>query len=90
MAILGYAILDADDPSHEAFLSVMFEAVSAFNTVGLSTGVTASLSDPSRVLTVILMYVGRVGPLAFASAIALAPSGLPRGFRYAREDVIIG
>jgi len=90
LAILAYAILDAGQGSHQTFLSVMFEAVSAFNTVGLSTGVTSALSDPSRVLTIILMYVGRVGPLAFASAIALAPSGLPRGFRYAREDVIIG
>ena len=67
----------------------MFEAVSAFNTVGLSMGVTAELSPGSRWLTIVLMYLGRVGPLAFAASIALPHE--PRGrFRYAYEDVVVG
>jgi trk system potassium uptake protein TrkH len=71
------------------FLAYMFEAVSAFNTVGLSMGVTAELSPAGRVLTVLLMFLGRVGPLTLAAAIALrARTG--RGFRFAHENVVVG
>jgi trk system potassium uptake protein len=71
------------------FLRYMFEAASAFNTVGLSMGVTPDLSDGGRGLTVLLMYLGRVGPLTFAAAIAL-PRRSRSAFRYAYEDVVIG
>jgi trk system potassium uptake protein TrkH len=71
------------------FLAYMFEAVSAFNTVGLSMGVTPDLSYLGRVLTVLLMYVGRVGPLTFAAAIALRAHSA-RSFRYAYENVVVG
>ncbi|MGH7463675.1 MAG: TrkH family potassium uptake protein, partial [Longimicrobiales bacterium] len=71
------------------FLPYMFEAMSAFSTVGLSMGVTADLSMAGRIVTVLLMYIGRVGVLTFAAAIALRPraAGLSR---YAHEDVVIG
>jgi trk system potassium uptake protein TrkH len=68
----------------------MFEAASAFNTVGLSTGVTAEMSPASRVVAIVLMYVGRVGPLAFAAAITLSRPTPAGEFRYAYEDVVIG
>ncbi|HSR41074.1 MAG TPA: potassium transporter TrkG, partial [Longimicrobiales bacterium] len=72
------------------FLLHMFEAVSAFNTVGLSMGATGELIPASKLLTIALMYVGRVGPLTFAAAIALGGPTLTGEFRYAYEDVIIG
>lgn len=50
---------------------VLFEAVSAFGTVGLSSGVTADLPTPAHVVIVVLMYIGRIGPLTLASALAL-------------------
>jgi trk system potassium uptake protein TrkH len=68
----------------------MFEAVSAFNTVGLSMGVTASLSDAGKVLAALLMFVGRVGPLTFAAALAVAAAEQDVRFRYAYEDVVVG
>lgn len=71
------------------FLHYMFEAVSAFNTVGLSMGVTYDLSATGRIVAIILMYIGRVGVLTFAAAIALRGHGAGR-FRYAHEDVVIG
>jgi trk system potassium uptake protein TrkH len=67
----------------------MFEAVSAFNTVGLSMGVTPELTSAGRAITTFLMFVGRVGPITFAAAIALRPHGA-RGFRYAYENVVVG
>jgi trk system potassium uptake protein TrkH len=92
-AILLYVVGEGSgttraDP-RASFLAYMFEATSAFNTVGLSMGVTADLSPGSRWLTIVLMYLGRVGPLAFAASIALPHE--PRGrFRYAYEDVVVG
>ncbi len=50
---------------------VLFEAISAFGTVGLSTGITGDLPDPARVLMSILMFLGRLGPLTLGSALAL-------------------
>lgn len=71
------------------FLTHMFEAVSAFNTVGLSMGATSDLSPAGRWVTVGLMFLGRVGPLTFASALAMRRRERP-GFRYANEDVVVG
>lgn len=82
------SIGDALDVSQN-FLARLFETASAFNTVGLSMGVTSQLSTPSRWLVVILMFVGRTGPLALAAALMVRLSS--RGqFRLAYEDVVVG
>jgi trk system potassium uptake protein TrkH len=72
------------------FLSLIFEAVSAFGTTGLSMGVTATLSGMGRVIIILLMFVGRVGPLALVAAMSLAGTRTPSSFRYGEEQVIIG
>jgi trk system potassium uptake protein TrkH len=94
VAILGYVALEMGAQVHSRhehdFLSYMFEAASAFNTVGLSMGVTSDLSPASRWLTIALMFMGRVGPLTFAAAIALARPTSAGEFRYAYEDVVVG
>lgn len=72
------------------FLSYMFEAASAFNTVGLSMGATDDLSTGGRWTAVVLMFVGRVGPLTFAAALTLRQSWVDNEFRYAYEDVVVG
>jgi trk system potassium uptake protein TrkH len=74
--------------SDTKFLTLAFEAVSALNTVGLSMGATPELSPMGRLMTVVLMYLGRVGPLTFA--LALARRKVEQGYRYAYEDVAIG
>jgi len=71
-----------------AFLETLFEAVSAFGTVGLSMGLTAKLSATGKALIILLMYVGRVGPLALVVALSQGePSDI---VRYPSEDVAIG
>lgn len=94
LAIFVYTLTEIGFRSHTAtlgsFLAYMFETTSAFNTVGLSMGVTDELSSAGRLLTTLLMYVGRVGPLSFAAAIALRDPLPGGGFRYAYEDVVIG
>ncbi|PWK14461.1 TrkH family potassium uptake protein [Tumebacillus permanentifrigoris] len=52
------------------FLRLLFETTSAFATVGLSTNLTPTLSDPGKALIIILMYIGRLGPLTIALALA--------------------
>ncbi len=49
------------------FIDALFEIISAFGTVGLSTGITGSLTDGSKILSVIIMYIGRLGPLTVAT-----------------------
>jgi trk system potassium uptake protein TrkH len=70
------------------FIALAFEATSAFGTVGLSTGITPSLSVTGKLLIIILMMVGRLGPLTIT--IALAARELRPRFRYAPESVMIG
>lgn len=93
-AILGFVTLEMGTVTHSAaargFLPYMFEAVSAFNTVGLSMGATGELSRPSLVLTILLMFIGRIGPLTFASAVVLRPTTGRGRYRFAYEDVVVG
>lgn len=72
------------------FLSHMFEACSAFNTVGLSMGVTPTLTPAGKVTTIILMFLGRVGLLTLAAALAKRQATPAGEFRYAYEDVVVG
>ncbi len=90
VAIFGYTVLQVNGSEPVAFLTVMFEAVSAFNTVGLSLGVTGDLEPLSRILTTVLMFVGRIGPLSFAALLAIKAGGPSSRYKFAREDVSIG
>jgi trk system potassium uptake protein TrkH len=71
-------------------LPILFETISAFGTVGLSMDLTPTLSTPGRLVVIVLMFLGRVGPLVFFAAISVKQTGLPSGMRAAREDVIVG
>ncbi|GAB6062916.1 TrkH family potassium uptake protein [Deferrisoma palaeochoriense] len=70
------------------FLEIFFEAVSAFGTVGLSTGITPTLSTAGRLLVTFTMFVGRVGPLTLA--IAVGRKREPGRFLYAEENLMVG
>lgn len=67
---------------------VLFETVSAFGTVGLSTGITADLPVAAQTTLAILMLLGRLGPITFASAIALRRREIL--YRLPKERPIIG
>jgi trk system potassium uptake protein len=54
-----------------SFDAVLYEAVSAFATVGLSTGITATLPPAGQLVLVALMFIGRLGPISLMSAVAL-------------------
>jgi trk system potassium uptake protein TrkH len=73
--------------SRGAFMEVVFEAFSAFGTVGLSTGLTPRLTPLGKVLIILLMFVGRVGPLTLG---ALFIERRRRPLRYPEENVLVG
>ena len=65
-----------------------FEAVSALSTVGLSTGMTTDEGSPTRIVLVILMFVGRLGPVVLAAGIILRSR--PNMFRFPTERPLVG
>jgi trk system potassium uptake protein len=70
------------------FMRVMFECVSAYGTVGLSMGITESLSTVSKTVLIFLMFVGRLGPLSFG--ILLANSKRKAVIELPQQDILIG
>lgn len=70
------------------FLGIFFEAVSAFGTVGLSTGMTPTLSTVGKIIISMSMLIGRVGPLAIGFSLIGRPK--PVSFKYAQTEVLVG
>ncbi len=70
------------------FERVVFEVVSAFATVGLSTGITADLPTAGHVMLTVLMFIGRLGPLTLGAALALRSR--PRRYELPEERPIVG
>jgi trk system potassium uptake protein TrkH len=88
MVILMVELGEIPHPmSRGKFLELLFEVVSAFGTVGLSTGVTAGLSQAGKLILSIVMFVGRLGPLVIAMAVSRRTA--PR-YYYAEEEIMSG
>lgn len=85
--IIATTLISFTDPTIE-FIATLFEAVSAFATVGLSTGITAALSIPSKLIIILTMYIGRVGILVLMTAFLGNPS--PSSVRYPEENMLVG
>lgn len=71
-----------------SFLSVLFEVISAFSTVGLSTGITSSIPDDGKILIALIMFTGRIGLLAIITAITADNKSAP--YSTAEENIMIG
>lgn len=69
---------------------VAFETVGALSTVGLSRGYTEQLSQLGRILIIICMYIGRVGPISMAIAFDFKRKKENNRIRYPEEDITIG
>ncbi|ATD55274.1 TrkH family potassium uptake protein [Clostridium chauvoei] len=70
------------------FMDLLYETTSAFGTVGLTTGLTPNLSNIGKVLIMLMMYFGRVGPLTVA--LALTRKRKKTGYKYPEGKILIG
>ena len=83
---LALSIVEA--PRHYDLVKILFETVSAFGTVGLSTGITKDLSTAGKIVIIITMFVGRLGPLTMV--LAMGERARRRTYDYPEEKVMIG
>jgi trk system potassium uptake protein len=88
MGMIGAATLILLSVTAFPLEEVLFEVISAFATVGLSTGMTASLPATGQVVLIVLMFVGRVGTITVATGLALRSKQRP--YRYPEERPIVG
>ena len=70
------------------FVRILFEAVSAFGTVGLSAGITGGLSNVGKIVIILLMYMGRTGPLTILAAMSEKEQKVQ--YEYPYGDILIG
>jgi trk system potassium uptake protein TrkH len=84
----GVLVLMRLEPD-KSFLSVFFEVVSAFGTVGLSVGITPFLTLLGKMTIIILMFIGRVGPLTLVLAVG-SRAVMPSNLEYPEGKVLIG
>ncbi len=84
---MGTFILSITDPQF-AIINLAFEEVSAFATVGLSTGITAKISVAGKIVLILSMFVGRVGILTLA--FSLSKKVVSRNYKYPSAHIIVG
>ncbi|NEQ24583.1 MAG: ATPase, partial [Microcoleus sp. SIO2G3] len=85
--IIALTLISLTDSKFD-FIQLLFEVVSAFATVGLSTGITASVSAWAKLVLIVTMYVGRVGILLLMAALLGDPR--PSAIHYPEENVLVG
>ncbi|WP_080834021.1 TrkH family potassium uptake protein [Cohnella massiliensis] len=88
LAILVAATMILSVTENASFMGVLFEATSAFATVGLSMGLTTELSTAGKIIIMLVMFVGRVGP--YTLSFALAARENRSLYRHAEGKIIIG
>ena len=75
---------------HHSFIDLLYEVCSAVGTVGLTTGITSSISDAGKVILIMCMYLGRLSPITIAIALNAKLHTDTNSIRLPKERVIIG
>lgn len=88
VATLIMSLSESHINTRNSFLKLLFEVVSAFGTVGLSTGITPTLTPIGKMVLIAMMFIGRLGPLTIA--VALAVNKKKKAFRYPEDRIIVG
>lgn len=84
---LGVFLITKFD-SHLSLIDVAFEAFSAYSTVGLSLNVTPSLSDSSKIVVIVIMFIGRVSMITILMAFFKRSTGMSE-YGYPSDDILI-
>jgi Trk-type K+ transport system membrane component len=88
VGVLATSVLALMTLGETGLTAAAFEAVSALSTVGLSTGVTTAEGSPTRIILIMLMFIGRLGPVVLVAAIVLRTR--PNLYRFPTESPLIG
>lgn len=88
ICFIGLMIILGFENNRIELLPIYFEVMSAFGTCGLSMGITGDLSAPSKIVIILLMFIGRVGLISFI--IMLGGKAEPDKFRYPKERIMVG
>lgn len=72
-----------------SFIDILFEVVSALATVGLSIGITSSLSLGSKIIIIVLMFIGRLGPITIALSLKRRAKN-DKGISYPVTEIVVG
>jgi trk system potassium uptake protein len=89
IATLLFTYFERNNPAVAGnFINSLFEVVSAFGTVGLSTGVTPTLTEAGKICIIATMFAGRIGPLTLALAVAFKDR--PERYFYPEENIMVG
>ena len=86
--VMGSTMLLSYTEKGASFLSVLYETASAFGTAGLTVGLTQQLTEGGKILIMIMMYLGRVGPLTVV--LSLMKNKRNNGVRYPEGKILIG
>ncbi|MCT4611872.1 MAG: TrkH family potassium uptake protein [Clostridia bacterium] len=76
--------------AYPSFMDLFFEATSAFATVGLTLGITSSLSVAGKIIIAITMFIGRLGPVTIALALLLKQDDNKNKIEYPEEKILVG
>jgi len=85
---LALSVTESPLRSPSAMLDIMFEAASALGTVGLTTGVTPTLTGAGKIIIIVVMLIGRLGPLTLLAALTFNLK--PIRYNYPDEAIIVG
>jgi len=88
LSLLVLPVLERGSPTPPSFIALIFEATSAFGTVGLSTGITPSLTFGGKLVIILLMFIGRLGPLTVATLAATRARSVK--YSFPEETVMVG
>lgn len=86
IVVIGYTLLLSFEPNLDPF-SLLFETISAMNTVGVTMDLTSKLSTQGRIIIMLLMFIGRVGPITFLFSLIQKKE---KNINYAETDILVG
>ncbi len=88
--IATFLLMIIEEGNGYSFLDIGFEVSSAIGTVGLTTGITPSLSTASKVILIICMFLGRLGPISVGVALTTKLTETNNSLEYVEENVLVG